>query len=438
MTRSSLPAPRAPTSRARRLAAALGLVLALAGPAPGQSHVDLLAAGDYPAARKALAAQVAGRPDAALHMAFLDGLILTRQGRLAEATAIYRQILKAEPRFEPARRELTAILAATGQTEGAVFHAERLLSTTQDQRLRAELTGLIAAQSAGKPRGITTRFSLLPSTNANGGTEADTVIVGGLPFTPDPQSRAQSAVGVNIGATAWNRWQLGERSDATLSAGFDHRHYNNAAVPSQTDAFARLDFGWTGARHRLSFGPVAEITWKGGDRYRDRLGVAVVGQYQISPRLRFGGSLGLYRQRHPVDRFLDGTLATGSVSLQRIMAPDLSLFLSVPFTIETTRAPHQTHRDLGLTVGVEKAWAGGLITGFSLGQSVNRYKGDYPAFGEPRRDRVTTARLALRHSDFRIGPFVPELTLTWTRSASNIPFHDYTRRDVGLFLSQRF
>lgn len=434
MIRLHRPAARTPA----RLAAALAMLAALAAPAAAQTHIDRLAAGDFAGARAALRAEVAGRPDAALHLAFLDGLILTRQGRIREAAEIYRQILKAEPRFEPARRELTAILAATGQTEGAIFHAERLLSTTQDQRLRAELTGLIAAQSAGKPRGITTRFSILPSTNANGGTEADTVIVGGLPFTPDDGARAQSAVGVNIGATAWNRWQLGERSDVTASAGFDHRRYNNRHVADQTDVFARLDFGWTGARHRLSLGPVAELTWKDGDRYRDRLGLAVNGQYQIAPRLRFGGSLGVYRQRHPADRFLDGTLVTGSVSLQRVVAPDLSLFASIPFTLETTRAPHQTHRDLGLTLGVEKAWKGGLITGFSLGQSLNRYKGDYPGFGTPRRDRVTTATLVLRHSDLRIGPFVPELSLTLTRSSSNIPFHDYTRRDVGLFLSQRF
>lgn len=434
MKRNRQPALRAST----RIAAAVAVLAALATPLQAQTAIAHLAAGDFAAARAALRADVAGRPDAALHMAFLDGLILTRQGRIKEAAEIYRQILKAEPGFEPARRELTAILAVTGQTEGAIFHAERLLSTTQDQRLRAELTGLIATRSAGKPRGVTTRFSILPSTNANGGTNADTVIVGGIPLTPDPESRAQSAVGINIGATAWNRWTLSEKLDATVSAGFDHRRYNTDAVANQTDAFARLDIGWTGARHRLSFGPVVEMTWKDGDRYRDRLGVAVNGHFRIGPRLRLGGGLAVYRQRHPQASFLDGTLATGSVSLQKVVAPDLSLFASVPFTIETTRARHQTHRDIGLTLGVEKAWKGGLVTGSSLGRSLNRYQGDYPGFGEPRRDQVTTATLVLRHTDLRIGPFLPELSLTLTRSSSNIPFHDYTRRDVGLFLSQRF
>ncbi len=436
----------------RWLAAALCgafILSALAGPLAGplaaaeataaeRAPLERLAAGDYGGARAALRVLIAGRPDAALHAAMLEAMILVRQGQRAEAAALLRQILAAEPRFEPARRELAALLAADGQAAGALYHARTLMATTQDARLRAELQGFIAAQEAGRARGITTRFAILPSSNANGGTDARSVSVGGLPFVPDPGSRATAAIGLALGATAWNRWQLGERSDATLSASIDTRQYDKAAVADETTVGLRLDFGLVRPRARLRFGPNADVTWKEGERYRERIGLAVSGDYRLRPDLQLGGNLAVWSQDHPGRGFLDGTRVAGSLDARHVVGPDLALSLSLPFTIETAKAAHLEHRDIGLTLAAEKAWPGGLISGASIGRTWNRYEGDFPAFGTPRRDIVTTASLSLRHRDLRLRSFVPELTLTWGRSRSNIPFFDYIRRDIGLAFTQRF
>lgn len=403
-----------------------------------RAPLELLAAGDYAGARAALGRLIAGRPDAALHAAMLEAMIMVREGQRAEAAALLRQILAAEPRFEPARRELAALLAAGGQTTGALYHARTLMATTQDARLRAELQGFIAAQEAGRARGITTRFAILPSSNANGGTDARSVSVGGLPFVPDPGSRATAAIGVALGATAWNRWQLGERLDATLSGSIDIRRYDEAAVADETVAGLRLDFGVVRARTRLRFGPNADVTWKEGERYRNRVGFAVSGEYRLRPNLQLGGNVAIWSQDHPGRGFLDGTRTTGSLGAQYVAGPDLTFSLNLPFTIETARAPHLEHRDIGLTLAAEKAWPGGLISGLSLGRSWNDYDGDFPGFGTPRRDIVTTASLSLRHRDLRLRSYVPELTLTWGRSRSNIPFFDFIRRDLGLSFTQRF
>lgn len=403
-----------------------------------RAPLDRLAAGDYAGARAALGALINGRPDAALHAAMLEAMIMVRQGQRAEAAALLRRILAAEPRFEPARRELAALLAADGQTAGALYHARTLMATTQDARLRAELQGFIAAQEAGRARGITTRFAILPSSNANGGTDARSVSVGGLPFVPDPGSRATAAIGLALGATAWNRWQLGERSDATLSASIDTRQYDKAAVADETTAGVRLDFGLVRPRARLRFGPNADVTWKQGEHYRDRLGFAVSGDYRLRPDLQLGGNVAVWSQDHPGRRFLDGTRVAGSLGAQHVAGPDLTLSVNLPFTVETTRAAHLEHRDIGLTLAAEKAWPGGLISGLSLGRSWSRYDGDFPAFAAPRRDIVTTASLSLRHRNLRWRSYVPELTLTWGRSRSNIPFFDFIRRDLGLSFTERF
>ena len=205
---------------------ALGL---LAGAAYAQSHLDYLKAGNYPAARAALARLVGDAPDATLHFAFLEALILQREGNAEAAIASYRRILAKEPRFEPARRELTPLLARTGQAQGALYHAETLLATTQDRQLRAALEGFIASQSPVSPAEFQ---RALPSCHHPTPTaeRRQTVVIGGLPFTPDPASQAQRATGVSLGVTAWNRWMLSDRWTATLAGSVDIRRYDNDAV----------------------------------------------------------------------------------------------------------------------------------------------------------------------------------------------------------------
>lgn len=414
---------------------ALGLFTGAAG---AQSHLDLLRAGNYPAARAALTRLVGGRPDAGLHLAFLEALILMREGQIDRATEALRAILDREPGFEPARRELAILLARTGQTQGALYHAETLLASSRDPALRAALQGFIASQSAGKPRGFSTRFGLLPSTNANGGTDAETVIIGGLPFTPDPSSRATRAVGLSFGITGWNRWTLSEDWNATLSGSLDVRRYNKDAVADETVAALRLDFGTVGPRHRLTFGPVVDRMWKNDTPYRTRIGLGGSYQYRLRPDVVLGASATWWRQDHDDLTYLDGTLLSGALSATWIVAPDLTLSASLPFEVEKTGLAHLDHQSLGLTLGVEKAWEGGLVTGFNVGYSEDRYDGPYPAFGVPRVDKETTAGITLRHGKLRVGPFVPELSITYKDARSNIPFHDYEKIDLGLSLTQRF
>ncbi|MWD29983.1 DUF560 domain-containing protein [Aquicoccus sp. SCR17] len=433
----------------RPFALALLLLLGLAGtglaqvsPAqdsPAQpSPVRLIAEGRYDEARRVLAEQVAGRPDEALHLAFFQALVLIREGDTARATALLRDILSMAPDFEPARRELAVLLARTGQTGGALYHAETLLATTQDPRLRAELESYIATRRSGRPRGVSLRFALRPSSNANNGTEAETVMIGGQPFTPVPGARAVSALGVSLGATAWNRWQLSESRDLTLSASLDATRYDNDLVNDETFARLRLAYGISRPRYRLSLAPVVERSWKNDAGYRWRYGLSASAQYRLAPDLQAGLGANVYRQRHDDLAYLDGTLVSGALTVKKIQAADLAFTLGVPFEIERTERAHLDHTLLGLRLGVEKSWQNGLTTGLVLGYSVDRYKGDYPLFGEPRRDRIATASLSLRHRALRIGPFIPELTLIYTRSRSNVDFFDYTRRDLGLSLTQRF
>jgi hypothetical protein len=145
-----------------------------------------------------------------------------------------------------------------------------------------------------------------------------------------------------------------------------------------------------------------------------------------------------WRQNHDDQTYLDGTLVSGAITANWIARPDLTLSLAIPFEVEKTGRDHLDHKSIGLGLALEKNWSNGLTTEFSIGYERDSYEGNFPLFGVPREDNVTTAGVSLRHRDLQLGRFIPELSLTYKNARSNIPFHDYEKVDLGLSFTQRF
>ena len=396
-----------------------------------------IAIGDYDGARTALKQLVVGDPKAALHAAYLEALIRLHENDPHSAIRIFRQILNVDPSYDPARRDLTITLALTGSTEGALYHAERLSRSTTDDRLRANLEAYISQNSRGKPRGVALRFSLLPSTNANRGTSEEEIIIGNLPFKLDEASMAQAGIGLSTGATAWNRWTLGKDWSATLSASVDARIYDTASL-NDYRAGARLDFAEIRPRRRISFGPQAELAFKSDQRYRNRLGFSVSGDWVLTPGRELGASLVIFRQEYPSEDYRNGTASSAVVGYRHTLSATTNLSASVTLDKENTRRDHLDHTDVGIVLGIEHELQNGLLGSLWAGYKNADYLGKFPGTTLPRNDQITTVGLTVRHAKVNFGGYSPELSYTFTRSTSNIALFDYDSHDVGLSLSKRF
>lgn len=406
--------------------------------ARAETPLEYIAEGNYAAASIELKKIVGGTPDEALHFAFMDGLIALREGRTKGAIVIFRRILAEDPTFEPARRELTAALARTGQIESAIFHAERLAATTVDERLQNELQSFILAKRSGKPRGIAAYFSIVPSSNANRGSSADTIKVGDLEYDIDESSKANSGIGVAVGVTAWSRWQLSEKWDGTISGSVSGKYYKDPLITDESTVGLRVDFGRTGKRGRVIFAPIMEAKWLDDHLFQKRLGLQVSGLYRINPDTEVRGRITGFRQRHPERDYLDGTHIAANFGASHIFSPSLTVSVSVPMVAERTKRPHLDHNDLGLTISAEKGWKGGLTTHFFISHSSNRYEGNFPTLSEPRQDQVNKVGVSVRHGKFSAFGFAPELSYTFTRSSSNVALFQYDSHDLGLAFSRRF
>ena len=387
---------------------------------------------DYPAARAELGQLIAGRPDAALFAAHLEALIMLRGGQPEDAADVLRQILDVAPNFEPARRELTVLLAQMGQTESAVFHAERLLNQTDDQKIQRDMEEFISTNQTGKENGISVRFTILPSTNANKGTNEDTIIIGGRPFTIDPVSKATDGLGFGAGITAWNSWRLTERWTRTLSGAIDVQEYLNHDVNDDQNTSLRFDFGRDGERNRLSFGPVLKLRMRNWNPERHRVGLSAGIQQVLNPRTRLSADVVAFRQTHRRDPFRDGNFYSGSIGIEHAFSRTLSGTVSLPFTVERTQRAHLDHNDIGLTLGVANKWRNGLNTSLSVRVQQNQFIGNFPNAAFARRDVLSSVGFSLNHSSVQIGRFTPNLGVTFTDSSSNIGFYDFSSTDMSV------
>jgi tetratricopeptide (TPR) repeat protein len=421
----------------RFLYAAVSIIL-FSTPVAGQAPLDYVQAGDFTGARTALAKLVAGDPTAPIHFAFLEAMILKREGKLDEAVALLRQILSVDPDFEPARRELAFTLADMGQVQGALYHAERLVATTPDVRLRADLQGFITSSGLGRPRGIAWRFQIAPSTNANRGTLAETISLGGLDFVIDDQAQALYGTGLAVGATAWNRWTLNETWDASVSGLFDANFYNNDLINDDVNALLRLDLGATVGRGRVTFGPLFERRWLAGDEYSSRVGFNLAGIVRPRPDRQVYASTTYWSQNYDDRDYQNGNLITANLGMTQILSPSVRLAIGLPLAKEVANTDHLSHLDKGLVVTLEREWKGGVVSEFTASYTNAEYDGNFPSFTMPRSDDVSSIRVGLRSRAINIRGFTPEVSYTFTDSSSNIVFYDYQSHDFALDFSQRF
>lgn len=423
--------------RLNRLVRVVGLVAALsAGLAQADTLEKALQRGDATAARAALEVEVAGKPDADVHRAHLEGLLAMRRGDLRAAETIFRAILARFPGFEPSRVQLVIVLDKLGDPV-ARQEARRLAETTSDAGLRARLARKAGAQGRSDKSGVQVRFGLLPSSNVTGGPNTDTILIGGLPFRLDPGSRQAGGTGISLGLVAWQSWDLSPDWRLTLSGSVDRRVYDIDAKADETEVGARLAFAHKASWGGLSFGPRAAVLYQSGAQVRQQAGLGVETAVLTGKTTRLSFSAEVLRQRFPQAAFRDGTLSRAQIGLRWAASRDTSFHLHLPIERETAEVDHLSHLELGVEFGV-KLRRGPMGIGLAVATSRDRYDGVYPGFDVARKDQVSSLELTLSHDKLNWQGMVPELSITRTRQDSNIPLHDSWTTDVGLTLVKRF
>ena len=400
----------------------------------GAEIAQLLRAGEFDQARRILRASVAGRPDAGLHAAHLEGLIYLQEGEDGQAIAVFREVLRVDPDFSPSRIELARLLYKHGDTDAATYHFESLETGSDDVGLRRIASTFLRRIEADRPYSFSGYVSMLPSTNISKGTFNERF----GQFVIDQPSRETSGVGVASGVQGSYRWKLSPQTTFEISSAVDLKKFLHSSEADEVavsgSASVQHDFGPLTAR----FGPVADFAAKKWEAYSYRYGLSGSILAPIGQRWLATFSVQALKQDYVELDYRDGHRLSESVGLQYAASPSLRLGSALGFTQERTQKDHLDHDDISLRLFASKEWSGGLVTSNFAKIEYHDFTGDYPLLGKPRRDVQWAVGGKIAHKRLAMYGFMPELSYEYSQQRSNVEFFEYNSFDVGVTLTKRY
>jgi outer membrane protein len=403
----------------------------------------LIQARRYADAEPMLAA-LAQVPEFRFETRFLSGQLAAARGNHAEAARFYREILADDPSQTRVRLELGREMLALGRPQSAdrqfkLAEQDRDLPDDVARTIRAVRT-VIRSQRAWR---LDLDFGIAPDSNINNATSADTVTVnwGGwqLPLTLDEQAKARSGTGQTASVSAGLRLPLAERtsllfdldSNGTNYAGTD---YDDVQFQAAAGAELRLT-----PRLSASLQAVGAQRWYGGQLVSRQAGVKAGLQARLSGRDQIGVQLDARRTDARFDSAYDGWQSALYATYEHAVSRSLVASVGGFARRDALALEAYSSKEVGAIAGFGGELPHGIT--FGLSGSVSRATFDAPMLifsDEARKDWRTTARATLGNRKIALWGFSPQVSASYARIDSSLPFFANDRLRFRFALARYF
>ncbi|MEL6629390.1 MAG: porin family protein, partial [Bacteroidota bacterium] len=412
-------------------AAVCGVAFAQSSNEPSISH--LISTGQIEAAQAALEAENPAQTD----RIFFDGRVLKAKGQFHKAIGKFRDVLRIDPDYIDARRELAHTLLLNRDYGLAQFHFEELLKVDQNDHMRDGYRKFLAVIDQNKPIGFSAYFSVMPSNNVNRGTTNSIFDTNLGRFVIDPNSQAQSGVGVQLGFSGYLRHLTRPTSRLSVNWGVSVTTYEQERYNS---AVGNLAFSYEQITQSGSWlvSPYVRTTWQEDDIDNVAHGFRLGLTRRLTDQNRLGVSLSQEYRDYVVRSFQDGTLSSVSVILSQQLSTSLSINGGFRFERSAPKVEHLQYDGSALFAELSRAWEGGLKTSFGFEYGIRDFVGDYPLTSSPREDDFYKIDAEVHHSHVGIRGFAPRLSCSHTVNHSNVAFYDYEATECQATISRNF
>jgi outer membrane protein len=372
--------------------------------------------------------------------AFAQAMALSDAGQPSAALPLLDALVSQDPRNPAYRLALARVLLATGQRDRARFHLSQARGAPGlSAEERAQLDQILQRIDGGKSHEAWVRLAIVPESNPGQRMDGDSIMIGGLEFKLRPGGPSPAATGLHIafgGALLPRIGNTGLR--LRIGGAVDARLFERSAL---NDVILRGELGVQGI---TAGGGTWGITafaldrTTGGVTYGRAIGLRTdwTRSFGQSTQLRLRAEV--ERWRHPVLTAQDGVRRGLSLSVAHAPRPDL-LLRGVLFAQDAgARTPWNAGRSTGVSVGVQKLFAGGLVLGLDVTHVRSRRDGADPLFGVVRQDHRTSLTARVMHRAVNLRGFAPVLELGMDRQSSSIALHSYRNARVSFGLSREF
>ena len=399
---------------------------------------SLVARNELDEAQKFLSASRFNENDLGYSAAYLQAVVFHRQGKLAEAEKLLRQIVAERPAFSRVRLELASVLASAGNREGAAYHLRLLADSASDPGSRERFESYIDQIGPDGPFTLSGFVSIAPSTNINNGSQNDTIYLAGLPFAIASGSKAKSGLGGRAGLVGALTHQIGDDVTAYAAGSGVITEYSGSRFDTITGDL-RLGL----RKHTLHYLIGAELI---ADRRFIALqatdygvGSRVFFRKPLAPKWLLSGEAQFITRNYD----LDPTLRTKTFSTEARLDYSYSAGGAVHGKVGLVSErmddhPHNSYVGGHVEIGTIQALPMGILAAPALKVGANAYRADFPGMAEARRDTFFEARASFLKSDLAWQGFTPRLGVSYYVQKSNVSLYDYDKVSADVTFTKEF
>ena len=448
---------------------ALVACLALAAPAWGAEHEDVLlppAAPDAEAAAPAAAAAEAqalidaGRFAEALailrplldgeavepNVLFLYGLASLEASRhpevaedvrdalLDEAIGALHTMLVATPGLVRVRLELARAFFLKGEDDLARRHFEAVLASDVPEPVVANVRGFLAAMEARNRWSFNLGAALAPDSNIGAGSDERTIYLHvfgqPLPFERNAEELTTSGIGLAVWGGAEYQVPLAERWRLRAGGEAARREYSGSDY-DQLYLATHLGPRWlVDASTEASLLASARQRWTGTQPDNRAFGARFEVGHRVSPRVTAFARASWHDRRYRIQPWLDGPIMDASLSGSWVVTPTVRADLSAGYARERSERLRERNRSRWIGAGVSVI----LPLGFTVGGGGEVRWTDFEDEwfpntppGEDRADQTRSLRLSVHNRGLTLYGFSPELVAVHEERETNAAAYDYQR-----------
>ncbi|MEM0936993.1 MAG: surface lipoprotein assembly modifier [Pseudomonadota bacterium] len=413
-----------------------GMLLALASPVWAVSDaeiVSLIARGQTEAARRLYATT----DPTAIDWLFFAGRVAKAAGRFEEAAETFREVLRRDPSYINAKRELAHTLLLGEDYRISAHHFRELLRRDPEPAFRPGYVHFLQEIDRLRPLSISGHLAIIGSSNVNrGSSEAE--FRPGIPNVPSfgITSQAEPGHGLEAGVSGRYRWAGEGAYRWTLGWGLVGRKFDQSIHDSATLS-TRIRFGRLSERTRWSAGPFLRATWAADEDHNVAVGLGVSFDRRLTRNttLFFNGST--ERRRYLNEDGLDGPSHLFQAGLARAL-PLGSVSVGSRLRFHQPETEHQRYTERALFTRLSRSWRGGLHGSIGLEVGQRSYAADFPLAGHARQDDFYRVNLSARHDTIHFGRFTPLMNCTFGNTESNIAFFEHSVDECIIGVTTRF
>lgn len=352
------------------------------------------------------------------------------------AIPLLERLVSERPNDPIVRAELAVAYFQVSDADKSRFHFNQALGGDLNHDERQTILLYLRALDERRDWYAALSFGLTPHSNATRRSDLQSVIIGGYDF--HLTERPQPGVGLNFAAHIGKTAHIARDVQAVFSLSasgtvFEESAWDDYTLRGEAGLALTRDRGFT-----LGAGVLAGQRWLGGNRYSHDYGLYATLGHRLNPRTRLA-----LRVEHSLLRVPDVTSRNAHVArfnllLTHVPSPQTELRGRLFAMSSNAAARHESHWQLGGTLGVSHTFNGGWQAGFDWTVARTRYGAAHPVFNVVRAETETRLQLYASNRRVQWWGHSPVFEIGHERRRSTAEIFSYRNTYATIRLSRQF